>query len=120
MIQTKFPVICNQRNQRTAIVKVEVRPMLPTSDDGQKFLVVDWDMDNLENALSSKEVFWTNEQINQMEDYLEANNDFSLLTRVEKERKKLQLALMIDTASNLLPNGKTIYGLTPSDWELSE
>lgn len=119
MIQTKLPVVCSQRNQRTTIVKVEVKPLLP-SDEGQKFLVIDWYMDNLDSALSSKEVFWTNEQINDMESYLEANNDFSELTRVEKERKKLQLALMIDTQTNLLPNGKTIYGLTPIDWELSE
>lgn len=128
MIQTKFPVVFSQRNQKQTIVKIEVRPSTVLAQ-GQKYLVIDWDINNYDSdlekivpiAISSKEITYTDDQINQIEDYLEANHDFSGLTRVEKERKKLQLALMIDTTqTNLLPSGKTIYGLNPEDWEFSE
>lgn len=117
MIQTKTAVEYGARSERFGIIKVEVRPdeIIP---EGQYYLVVDWDVDRNE-AQFSKRVFWTNEQINNMEAYLEENYDFSRMTRIEKERRKLQLALMIDTQTNLLTSGKTIYGLTPNDWEFS-
>ena len=119
MIQTKQAIICDAESQKEAIVKIEIRPM-PPNNEGQKFLRVDWDANDAENAIFSKEVFWSNEQIDQMEGYLEANYDFSGLTRTEKEKKKLQLALMKTiTETNLLPNGKTYYGLTALDWEFT-
>lgn len=129
MIQTKDPVIYDQRSQRTAIVKINVIPLSPNTE-GQMFRVNDcyltdvedsvFGMVTIEKSISSKEIFWSNEQINQMEDYLESSHDFSGFTRVEKERKKLQIALFIDTTqTNLLPNGNTIYGLDPSDWEFT-
>jgi len=119
MIQTKQAVICDAESQKEAIVKIEIRP-LPPQNDGQKFLRIDWDINDLENALFSKEVFWSNEQIDQMEGYLEANYDFIGLTRTEKEKKKLQLALMITiTQTNLLPSGKTYYGVEPTGWEFT-
>lgn len=122
MIQTKLPVIYDQRSQKEGIVKLEIRPLLPTTEngiEGQKFLVIDWDVENLENAIYSREVFWTNDEINEMESYLVANNDFSGMSRVYKEKKKLQLALFIDVTTKLRANGKTLYGLTALDWELS-
>lgn len=119
MIQTKNPIICDAQSQKEAIVKMEIRP-LPPVEDGQKFLRIDWDLSDMQNALFSKEVFWTNEEIDQMESYLEANYDFSGLTRTEKEYKKLQLALMKTiTETNLLASGKTYYGLNPIDWEFT-
>lgn len=119
MIQTKAPIICSAQSQKEAIVKIEIRP-LPPVEDGQKFLRIDWDLSDTESALFSKEVFWTNEEIDQMETFLESNYDFSGLTRTEKEFKKLQLALMKTiTETNLLPSGKTYYGLDPTDWEFT-
>lgn len=119
MIQTKTAIICDAPNQKEAIVKIEIRPM-PPIDAGQKFLRLDWDISDTQTAILSKEVFWTNEEIDQMDSYLETTYDFSGLTRTEKESKKLQLALMFTiTQTNLLPNGKTYYGLEPSGWEFT-
>lgn len=119
MIQTKTPITYGDRSEKTGIIKVEVRP-LETTTEGTRYLVIDWDISNHSNdPVHSKEVFWTNQEIDAMDSYLEQNNDFSALTKSEKEMKKLQLALFFDTLFNLLPSGKTIYRLTPDDWELT-
>jgi hypothetical protein len=120
MIQSIIPVVYGARNEKTGIIKIEVRKTESPRTDGEEYLVIDWDDSNSNDAYFSKKVFWPNEQINQVNEYLEANNDFSGLTRVEIEKKKMQLALMLDTQTNLLPSGKTIYGLNPGDWEFSE
>ena len=54
-----------------------------------------------------------------MDAYLSNSNDFSNLSKSQREKKKIQLSLLIDTMYNLLPSGKTIYRLQPEDWELS-
>lgn len=119
MIQTKTPIVYGDRSENTGIIKVEVRPLAATVD-GCKFLVADWDTTSESlDPIFSKEIFYSNERIDQIDAYLESTNDFSAMTKSEKELKKLQLALMLDTQTNLLPSGKTIYRLTPSDWELT-
>lgn len=119
MIQTKTAIVYGDRSEKTGIIKIEVRP-LETTVEGTRYLVIDWDISNPSNdPVSSKEVFWTNQEIDAMDAYLENNNDFSSLTKSGKEKKKIQLSLLIDTMFNLLPSGKTIYRLTPDDWELT-
>jgi len=54
-----------------------------------------------------------------MNAYLEANYDFSGMSKKEVDYAKLGLALMLDTKTNLLASGKTIYRVTPNDWEFS-
>jgi len=119
MIQTKTAITYGDRSEKTGIIKVEVR-QLEVKKEGTKFLVIDWDvLSTSVDPVFSKEVFWTNQEIDNMDNYLEQNNDFSALTKSEKEVKKKQLALYFDTLFNLLPSGKTIYRLTPDDWELT-
>jgi cellulose biosynthesis protein BcsQ len=119
MIQTNIPIVFGQRDERLGIVKIEVRLEDDTQLDGNRYLVVDWDLNNTADAFFSKKVFWSNEQIDQMNDYLDANYDFSGLSKKEVDYLKLVLALMIDTKTNLLPSGKTIYRQTPDVWEFS-
>jgi hypothetical protein len=119
MIQTKTAITYGDRSEKTGIIKVEVR-QLEVKKEGTTFLVIDWDvLSTSVDPVFSKEVFWTNQEIDNMDNYLEQNNDFSALTKSEKEVKKTQLALYFDTLFNLLPSGKTIYRLTPDDWELT-
>ena len=68
----------------------------------------------------SKYVEWTNEQIDSTELFIENNYAEQLtgLNREEREYKKLQIALFIDTTTNLLSDGKTIWSCEPEDWEL--
>jgi hypothetical protein len=99
MIQTKQIIVYGDRSEKNGKILVEVR-QLEVTKEGIKFLVIDWDITNIPidpntplSPIFSKEVFWTNQEINAMDAYLEQNNDFSALTKSEKEAKKMQLAL---------------------------
>ncbi len=122
MIQTKQPIIYGARNDKNGIIVVEAIPLM-TTDLGTTYLVNDWAKVGEELVINNaKEVFYTNEKINQVDAYIEANYAAMIagLSKTEKEWKKRQIALMIDTQTNLLPSGTTIYGLQPNDWEFTE
>jgi len=119
MIQTINPIIFGNRDERFDILKIEVRLEDNTKPDGDLYLVIDWGMDDLKDAFFSKKVFWNNDKLTQMNNYLESTYDFSGMTRKDAEYLKVVLALMIDTKTNLLPSGNTIYRQTPDDWEFS-
>lgn len=122
MIQTKEIIAYGNRSDKQGKVKIEIRPVLVT-DEGTKYLVIDWDITaNGTDPIQSKEVFYTNEMIDGLDAMIEANFSTALigLTRTQKEKKKLQIALMLDTQNNLLPNGLTIYCKSPTDWEYTQ
>lgn len=121
MIQTKTPIVYGARNDKNGVIVVEVMPLM-TSDLGTNYLVNDWAKVDGELVINNaKEVFYDNEKINQIDDYIEANFQQLItgLSKTDKEWKKRQIALLIDTQTNLLPSGTTIYGLTPDDWEFT-
>lgn len=119
MIQTKEIISYGDRSEKQGKIMIEVRPLEMTKL-GNKYLVIDWDISfDIPQAISSKEVFYDNEKVNQLDVYLESTNDFTGMTKSEKEVKKVKLALMLDTQTNLFPSGKTIYRLTQTDWEFS-
>lgn len=119
MIQTKFPIVYGDRDEKQGIIMLEVRPLEMTKE-GVTYLVNDWDISKPEPEVwKAKEVFYTNEKIDQLDAYLEANHDFLGMSKTGKEWKKIILGLMLDTQTNLFPSGKTIYSLTPSDWEFT-
>lgn len=121
MIQTKTPIVYGARNDKNGVIVVEVIPLM-TTDLGTNYLVNDWaKVDNELIINNAKEVFYDNSKINQIDAYIEANFSAMItgLSKTEKEWKKRQIALMIDTQTNLLPSGTTIYGLEPSDWEFT-
>lgn len=121
MIQTKQPIVYGPRNDKNGIIVIEVIPLMTTAS-GTNYLVNDWAKVGEELIINNaKEVFYDNDKINQVDAYIEANHSVMLqgLTRTEKEWKKRQIALMIDTQTNLLPSGTTIYGLTANDWEFT-
>lgn len=119
MIQTKQIIIYGDRSQYEGRVLIEARP-LEMKKEGINYLVIDWDISKEPaEAISSKEVFYDNAKINQLDAYLESTNDFSQMNKSEKEWQKVKLGLMLDTKTNLRPDGKTIRGLNPDDWEFS-
>lgn len=122
MIQTKQPIVYGARNDKNGIIVVEAIPLM-TTDFGTNYLVNDWAKVGEELVINNaKEVFYDNAKINQIDAYIEANFQPMLvgLSKTKKEWKKRQIALMIDTQTNLLPSGTTIYGLQPNDWEFTE
>jgi len=121
MIQTKEIIAYGNRSDKQGKVKIEIRPVLVT-EEGTKYLVIDWDITlNSTDPIQSKEIFYTNEMIDGLDAMIEANFGAMLvgLSRTKKEKKKLQIALMLDTQTNLLTNGLTIYCLNPNQWEYS-
>ena len=121
MIQTKTPIVYGARNDKNGVIVVEAIPLMTTSL-GTNYLVNDWVKVGDELVLNNaKEVFYDNAKINQVDAYIEANFQPMLtgLAKTEKEWKKRQIALMLDTQTNLLPSGTTIYGLQPNDWEFT-
>lgn len=121
MIQTKIDIVFGSRDDKHGLIKIEVAPQR-TTKEGTFYLVNDWSIINgAEEIYKTKIVFYDNEKINQLDAYIEAtySDEFAGLTKTEKEWKKMQYALMIDTQTNLLDNGKTIYRLTADDWEFS-
>ena len=122
MIQTKTPIIYGARNDKNGIILVEAIPLI-TTNLGTNYLINDWAKVDGELVINNaKEVFYTNEQINGLDAYIESNFSQMLfgLSKTDKEWKKRQIALLIDTQTNLLPSGTTIYGLQQNDWEFSE
>ena len=122
MIQTKTPIVYGARNDKNGIIVVEAIPLM-TTDLGTNYLVNDWAKVGDELVINNaKEVFYDNAKINQIDAYIEVNFQSMIagLSKTEKEWKKRQIALMLDTQTNLLPSGTTIYGLQPNDWEFTE
>jgi len=121
MIQTKTPIVYGARNDKNGIIVVEAIPLMTTAL-GTNYLVNDWAKVGEELVINNaKEVFYDNEKINQIDAYIEVNFKplIAGLAKTDKEWKKRQIALLIDTQTNLLPSGTTIYGLNPSDWEFT-
>lgn len=120
MIQTKTAFFYEDRGDKLAKIKVEIENFT-TDKNGSTYTVNDWAIqdDGTRTLYKTKTVRYTNEQINNLDAYISGNNDFTGLSKTEREWKKLQIALMIDTQTNLLSNGSTIYRLTPSDWEFT-
>ena len=120
MIQTKIDFFYEDRGDKLAKIKVEIDSFV-TDKNGSTYNVNDWAVkeDGTRILYKTKTVRYSNNQINEIEAYIVANNDFTGLSKTEREWKKLQIALMLDTQTNLLSSGTTIYRLNPEDWEFS-
>lgn len=119
MIQTKQPIVYGDRGDKTAVIKIVIHSYSATPND-VTYLVNDYAVKNgVEEIISAKEVTYSNEQIDNLSAYIDSQNDFSALTKTQKEWAKIKIGLMLDTQTNLLETGKTIYKLTPQDWEFS-
>jgi hypothetical protein len=121
MIQTKQPLYYEDRGNKFSKIRIEIDSFI-TDANGTSYNVNDWAIqeDGSRILHKTKTVRYSNEMINQLDAFIEANNDLSELSKTQKEWKKIQLALYIDTTTNLFDNGKTIYRLQPLDWEFSE
>jgi len=119
MIQTKQPIFYEKRGDRQSIVIIDI-DSYAVDKDGYLLTVSDYVLiDGLKVRHNEKIVRYFNEQINQLSDYIDANYDLSGLSKSDKDAKKIQIGLFIDTTTNLLETGKTIYRLEPTDWELT-
>ncbi len=120
MIQTIQPFFYEDRGDKIAKIKIEIESFA-TTKTGVVYKVNDWAIqeDGTRTLYKTKEVSYSNETINQLDAYISANNDFTGMTKTEREWAKMKIALMLDTQTNLLGSGTTIYRLNPSDWEFT-
>jgi hypothetical protein len=118
MIQTIQPFFYEDRGDKIAKIKIEIESFA-TTKTGVVYKVNDWAIqeDGTRTLYKTKEVSYSNETINQLDAYISANNDFTGMTKTEREWAKMKIALMLDTQTNLLGSGTTSYRLNPSDWE---
>lgn len=110
MIQTTIPINYDVRSNKLGFILIDIPSFICTKHE-KIFTINDFILNNdgTKQIYQSKEVTKTNEELNQLDAYLESNYDFSEMTSQQKEWKKIQLGLMLDVTTNLLENGKTIY-----------
>jgi hypothetical protein len=120
MIQTIQPFFYEDRGDKIAKIKIEIESFA-TTKTGVVYKVNDWavEEDGTRTLYKTKDVPYSNETINGLDAYISANNDFTGMTKTEREWAKMKVALMLDTQTNLLGSGTTIYRLNPSDWEFT-
>jgi len=119
MVQTKQPIFYEDRGDKQSIVIVEI-DSYTIDKDGYLLTVKDYVLiDNFKVCRNTKIVRYFNEQIDQLSEYIDANFDLSGLSKTAKDWKKIQIGLLVDTTTNLLSTGKTIYRLEPTDWEMT-
>jgi len=123
MIQTKNVILCNLRSQIFGKYKIVVVDPIPDCIGGTIYTVKDYiiGLDGVEKIEFSKPVTYSKAKIDFVDAYIEANYSEALsgLSRTDKEYKKLQIGLMLETKTNFLDSGTTIMGLTQDDWEFT-
>ena len=122
MIKTQIPVYYEIYGVKQDIVYIEIVDFL-TTRDGKIYTRQDYRINEnggKEIIFVKRDIFYPNEKLIQTDAYIEQNFDFIGLNLVEKEWKKIQIALFLDVTTNPYENGKTIYKLTPSDWQMTE
>jgi hypothetical protein len=119
MIQTKQPILYYTRSQKVGVVTIKITEQFSDGVGGTRYVVCDY-ADGIE--INRKAIDYSREKINQTDAYIEANYADMLdgLSRTDRDDVKLKIGLMLDTTMNRCDNDKTIYGLIPNDWELTE
>ncbi|GIZ08386.1 hypothetical protein [Flavobacterium sp. UMI-01] len=122
MIQTKTEIHYNLRGGKIGKIRIELSNPVVDDAGNTTYTVTDWKIDEAGNRsfVESKPIPKTAAEIDFLDNYIEQNYPEVLqLPKTQRERKKMQIGLMLDTKTNLLPSGKTIYELTANDWEFT-
>lgn len=128
-IKTKLPIVIKNREQQAAIVYVEITSWNYNKGLNYTATVRDFYESDAPsgtpvgtigglNTLNSKSKSYTIEQINALFIEIDASIPEDI-NYTEKMDSLLAQSLLYITQSELDENGKTIYGLLPSDWELA-
>lgn len=123
MIKSTIKLGCDLRNRKKeAIVLIELQETVTEIDGKKNFNIIDYAVndDDARTMINSKPYSQTPEQIDAIDAYLEANNDFSGMTKTQKESLKLKLGLLYFVKNDFVDEEQTelIYGSVPSNWEL--
>lgn len=123
MIISTIPAFCDLRGSKKAIIQIEIGSYESTIQ-GTTYVVNDYTVtydeegNVIKQPINTKSVFYSAAKINQLNKYLEDNNDYSGMTKIERDWTKIKQGLLIDTQTNLYDDGLTIYRLSPNEWVL--
>lgn len=114
MIQSKTPLLYSIRDgeKRAKILKDVVSWL--TSETGITYTENEYAVTgNVRELIGTQERHRTWDQINSMQEYLEANYNYSGLNEKQREFAKVRDALLVEIQT------KPLYMSTANDWELS-
>jgi len=119
-LKSKVQLLVDTRTQAKDTVYVTIDKWIYDSKTSRYVAsVVDYtkNADGTYKEINKKVKIYTKEEVNGLFTYL--NNPITIGENYSNEMDSILIqGLYIDTVSNLLPDGKTIYGGSPADWEV--
>jgi hypothetical protein len=116
-IKSIKPLLYDTRVQASDTVYIAIRKWVYNTDS-RKFSadITDYiKVDNKYKSINNKSKVFTVDEINAL--FTSLNNSILTTELYSSEFDKLLLqALLLDTRTNLLSDGKTVYGGNPADW----
>lgn len=115
MIKSTIELVYDARNgEKQAIIQIEITSWV-TNQIGVTYTVNDYAVGENEakQLINTKDVFYTNEQLNQMDVLISSNTDFTGMSRTEIEWLKVKNALLYVTQQ------APVYGSIASNWILT-
>lgn len=123
MIKSTIPAYCDLRGSKKAIIQIEI-DSYESTPLGTNYVVKDYSISDdgngnqIKQLINTKTVFYSAEKINALNQFLEDVNDYSGMTKIERDWTKVKQGLLFDTQTNLYDDDLTIYRLNPNNWEL--
>lgn len=112
MIKSTIELNYDARNgEKQAVIEIEISTWV-TNPAGVTYTVNDYAVgaNNAKTLINSKEVFYTTEQIDQLDGLITSTTDFTGLTRTEIEFLKVKKALLYVTQQ------APVYGSIAANW----
>ena len=115
MIKSIIPLLYHTRSgEKRAIIVVAVNSW-QLKENGITYTITDYKIENGSREwISEKELTYSWDQLNSLNDYLDLQYDYTGLSKKEVEFLKAKHALLLETQTN------PIYLSKASDWVLSE
>ncbi len=120
MIQLKTPYTHIERAiPITGKLRIEIASW-NTYKDAVVYEIEDFivDENGAKRLINSRQKRVENAEVNQLEQLVEMDNDFSAMTKTEAEWAKAKIGLFFFVQNDLVDTEHTIYGALPNDWEL--
>lgn len=121
MIRSTKEAYSNLRGTQKDIIQIEIVQAI-SEPQGNTYTVNDYliryneDESFVKELIHTKTVFYDNEKLEEVNAYLQANFDYSNLSKSDKDWEMIKDGLLLDTQTNLFEDGFTVYKLLPSDW----
>ncbi len=120
MIKTTIPVKTELRGITTSLVQLEIVSYKGTTE-GNYYTVHDYAISETDGAIvkriiQEKTVFYDATKINTLNELLESQNDYSQMSKMERDWSKIVDGLLYDTQNNLFEDGTTVYEIQPNQW----